>query len=265
MRGRLSISRFAALTGLSAKTLRYYDAIGLLRPDTVDETTSYRTYGVAQIGSAVCIRRWRELGLPIGEIRQLLQHPEHAQEIFLRHARRLSAEIEDRQQALLHLHHFLQEAPMNYRIEHLPARQILSIRTRLQPPHYEVIPEALRELMLYAKAQGYPVDAPSFFVHDNDDQGEGGSLVEICLPVAGEVAPRGRIEVRTFAGGRALIGRFVGPYDKTGSAYSAVVEEALRRGLSITGVTAEFYIKSVPDTPNPEAYETDIAFFLEEG
>lgn len=154
---------------------------------------------------------------------------------------------------------------MNYRIEHLPARQILSIRTRLQPPHYEVIPEALRELMLYAKAQGYPVDAPSFFVHDNDDQGEGGSLVEIGLPVAGEVAPQGRIEVRTFAWGRALIGRFVGPYDKTGAAYSAVVEEALRRGLSITGVTAEFYVKSVPDTPNPEAYETDIAFFLEEG
>ncbi|MPY67516.1 MerR family transcriptional regulator [Deinococcus sp. SDU3-2] len=263
MRGRLSISRFAALTGLSTKTLRYYDAVNLLRPQHVDPLTSYRFYGVSQIDPAVRIRRWRELGLPIDEIRRLLDHPEQAKEVFHHHARRLSAEIEDRQQALLHLRHFLQEAPMNYRTELLPARQTLSIRTRLQPPHYEVIPEALRELMLYARAQGYQVDAPSFFVHDNDDQGEG-SLVEICLPIAGEVKPQGRIEVRTFEGGKAFLGRFVGPYDQTGAAYSAVVEEALRRGLSITGVTAEFYVKSVPDTPNPEAYETDIAFFLEE-
>ncbi|MEF2276984.1 MerR family transcriptional regulator [Deinococcus sp. YIM 134068] len=264
MRGRLIISRFAVLTGLPTKTLRYYDEIGLLCPEYVDESTSYRYYGVAQIDRAVRIRRWRELGLPIEDIRLILDHPDRAREVLLRHEEWLSAEIEHRHRALLHLRAFLQEAPMDYRIEHLPARQTLSIRTRLRPPHYEVIPEALRELMLYAKARGYPSDAPSFFVHDNDDQGEG-SLAEVCLPVVGKADPQGRIEVRTFEGGRAFVGRFVGPYDKTGAAYSAVVEEALRRGLSITGVTAEFYVKSVPDTPNPQAYETDIAFFLEEG
>ncbi|WP_216328649.1 MerR family transcriptional regulator [Deinococcus aestuarii] len=264
MRGRLIISRFAVLTGLSPKTLRYYDEIGLLCPESVDESTGYRSYGVAQIERAVRIRRWRELGLPIDDIRLILDRPDHAREVLLRHEQRLSAEIDDRQRSLLHLRTLLQEAPMDYRVEHLPARQTLSIRTRLQPPHYEVIPEALRELTMYMKARGYQSDAPSFFVHDNDDRGEG-SLVEVCLPVAGRAEPHGRIEVRTFGGGRAFVGRFVGPYDQTGAAYSAVVEEALRRGLSITGVTAEFYVKSVPDTPNPEAYETDIAFFLEEG
>lgn len=150
---------------------------------------------------------------------------------------------------------------MNYRTEHLPARQILSIRTRLLPPHYEVIPDALREVTMYAKARGYHLERPSFFVHDNHDTGEG-SLVEVCVPVAGAVEGNGRIEVRTFGGGAAFIGRFVGACDKTGAAYAVVVEEAMRRDLRITGVTAEFYVKSVPDTPNPEAYETDIAFFL---
>lgn len=152
---------------------------------------------------------------------------------------------------------------MNYRIEQLPTRQTLSIRTRLQPPHYEVIPDALQEVMMYAKARGYQIERPSFFVHDNHDTGEG-SLVEVCVSVAGAVEGEGRIEVRTFEGGHAFIGRFVGPYDQTGAAYAVVVEEALRRDLRITGVTAEFYVKSVPDTPNPEEYETDIAFFLEE-
>lgn len=262
MRGRLIISRFAVLTGLSPKTLRYYDEIDLLCPADVDDLNSYRYYSVTQIDLAVRIRRWRELGLPLDEIRYLIDHPDGGKDVFSRHEKRLSADIEERQRSLSIVRTYLQEEPMNYRIEQLPARQALSIRTRLQPPTYEVIPEAMGELMMHAKARGYRIDPPSFFVHDNDDQGEG-SLVEVCLPVLGNVEGNGRIEVRTFEGGRAFIGRFVGPYDKTGAAYSAVVEEALRRELRITGVTAEFYVKSVPDTPDPEAYETDIAFFLE--
>jgi len=262
MRGRLIISRFAVLTGLSPKTLRYYDEIDLLCPAEVDDLTSYRYYSVAQINRAVRIRRWRELGLPLDEIRMLLHQPDRQAEVLVRHEKRLSAEIEDRQSSLLTLRTYLKEEPMKYRTEHLPARQTLSIRTRLQPPHYEVIPDALQEVTMYAKARGYQMQRPSFFVHDNHDTGEG-SLVEVCVPVIGSVEGDGRIEVRTFEGGMAFIGRFVGPYDKTGTAYAVVVDEAVRRDLRITGVTAEFYVKSVPDTPNPEAYETDIAFFLE--
>lgn len=263
MRGRLLISRFAALTGLPSKTLRYYDDLGLLCPAEVDDLTSYRYYSVAQINRAVRIRRWRELGLPLDEIRTLLDQPDRQVEVLTRHGQRLRAEIEDRQRSLSTVRTYLKEDPMKYRTEHLPARQTLSIRTRLQPPHYEVIPEALQEVTMYAKARGYPMERPSFFVHDNHDTGEG-SLVEVCVPVAGPVEGEGRIEVRTFEGGPAFIGRFVGPYDQTGAAYAVVVQEALQRDLRITGVTAEFYVKSVPDTPNPEAYETDIAFFLEE-
>lgn len=261
MRGRLIISRFALLSGLSPKTLRYYDEIGLLCPEATDEATGYRFYSSGQLYLAVQVRRWRELGLPLEQIRQMIDHPDRAKEVLLRHEQRLRAEIEQRQQSLRHLHRVLQEDPMNYRIEDLAPRQALTIRTRFQPPHYEVIPEALQELMHYMKARGYTSNAPSFFVHHNDDH-EAGSLLEVCLPVVEDAEPQGRIEVSTFPGGHAFVGRFVGPYNRTGAAYPVVVEEALRRGLSITGVTAEFYVKSVPHTPDPEAYETDIAFFL---
>lgn len=262
MRSRLIISRFAVLTGLSAKTLRYYDDIGLLRPEHVDALTGYRSYGVTQIPLAVRIRHWREMGLPLDEIRTLIEHPDRARDVLLRHEERLDAEIERRRHALSHVRRILEEPSMEYRIEHLPPRATLTIRTRLVPPQYDVIPEALRDLVTYRKARGYTSDGPSFFVHYNDDAGEG-SVVDVCLPITGFAEPHGRIEVRTFEGGRAFIGRFVGGYDRTGAAYSVVVEEALRRGLRITGVTAEFYVKSVPHTPNPDEYETDIAFFLD--
>ena len=35
---------FADLTGVSVRTLHYYDEIGLLRPGHVDEQTGYRYY-----------------------------------------------------------------------------------------------------------------------------------------------------------------------------------------------------------------------------
>lgn len=151
---------------------------------------------------------------------------------------------------------------MDYRLDHLPAQQVLSIRETLMPPHYEVIPQALQELMAYKKAQGYEVSAPSFFVHHAGGEGEA-SVVDVCLPVAGQVKGAGRIEVQNLEAQPAFIGRFVGPYDKTGAAYAVIAEEALRRGLRLTGSTAEIYVKSVPHTPDPNAYETDIAFFLE--
>jgi len=72
MQGRLIISRFAFLTGLSPKTLRYYDEIGLLQPHWVEEISGYRYYSVAQINLGVRIRQWRQMNLPLEDIRQLI-------------------------------------------------------------------------------------------------------------------------------------------------------------------------------------------------
>ncbi|WP_245808180.1 MerR family transcriptional regulator [Deinococcus hopiensis] len=201
------------------------------------------------------------MDLPLEDIRQMIQSPAHANEVLREHEQRFREEIASRERALLHLRTSLQETVMEYRLEHLPTLQTLSVRTVLQPPHYEVIPKALQERMVYKKVRGYALTAPSFFIHHSEVEGEKG-VVEVCLPVTGTVEPQGRIGVRTFEGRPAFIGQVVGPYDETGEAYTAVVEEALRRGLNITGSTAEIYVKRVPDTPDPQAYETDIAFFL---
>ncbi|MFC3835509.1 MULTISPECIES: MerR family transcriptional regulator [Deinococcus] len=261
MEGRLLISQFALLTGLTPKTLRYYDDIGLLTPRWVDGATGYRQYGIEQVGVGIRIRHWRHIGLPLRDIQRLIHSPGHATEVLSRHEARLHAEITARQDALQSLSTLLKENTMEYRVDHLPTQQVLRIRETLRPPHYEVIPQALQELMTYIRAMGYPVSAPSFFVHHAGGQVES-STVDICVPVAGDVQPSGRIEVQRFEGSPAFIGRFVGSYEKTGAAYTVIAEEAIRRGLPLTGTTAEIYVKSVPHTPDPNAYETDIAFML---
>ena len=40
----MQIKEFAALAGVSVRTLHYYDEIGLLKPADVDEATGYRFY-----------------------------------------------------------------------------------------------------------------------------------------------------------------------------------------------------------------------------
>jgi len=41
---KMQIKEFAVLTGVSVRTLHYYDEIGLLAPARVDEDTGYRFY-----------------------------------------------------------------------------------------------------------------------------------------------------------------------------------------------------------------------------
>lgn len=45
-----SIGEFARLGGVSVRTLRHYDEIGLLRPAQVDPVTGYRGYLASQLG-----------------------------------------------------------------------------------------------------------------------------------------------------------------------------------------------------------------------
>ncbi len=68
-----SIGEFARLGGVSARTLRHYDEIGLLRPATVDPGSGYRGYTAAQLGELNRIMALKELGLPLTQVRRLLE------------------------------------------------------------------------------------------------------------------------------------------------------------------------------------------------
>ena len=75
----MSISEFARRSRLSPKALRLYDEMGLLPPVRVDAVSGYRFYGTDQIGPARLIAALRQLGLPLVEIKAVLDlEPEMA-------------------------------------------------------------------------------------------------------------------------------------------------------------------------------------------
>src|SRR5258708_5041551 len=67
-----SIGEFARLGGVSVRTLRHYDELGLLRPATVDPDTGYRGYSAARLGQISRIIALKELGLSLARVRRLL-------------------------------------------------------------------------------------------------------------------------------------------------------------------------------------------------
>lgn len=65
------ISEAAKLSGLPAKTIRYYHDIKLVSPNGV-AVNGYRDYGKIELSKLVFIRKAREFGFSIEECRELL-------------------------------------------------------------------------------------------------------------------------------------------------------------------------------------------------
>lgn len=63
------IGDFSKKTGLSIRTLRYYDDIGLFKPIEVDLFTNYRYYSDGQLEDLKIINDLKDCGFSLDEIR----------------------------------------------------------------------------------------------------------------------------------------------------------------------------------------------------
>ena len=70
-----SISQVAKLTGVSIRTLQYYDEIGLLKPSKLT-AAGYRMYDDNTLQILQQILFFKELGFPLKEIKEILEKPD---------------------------------------------------------------------------------------------------------------------------------------------------------------------------------------------
>lgn len=93
------IGRLAEASGVNVETIRYYERIGLL-PRASRSSGGRRLYGEEAVRSLRFIRRGRELGFGLGEIRSLLAMSGRARcadiyELTARHLEAVRAKIAD--------------------------------------------------------------------------------------------------------------------------------------------------------------------------
>lgn len=68
---RLQIGRLAQIVGLSLRTIRYYEEIGLITPSS-RTPGGFRLYDPANIDRLLLIKRMKPLGYPLEEMSRLL-------------------------------------------------------------------------------------------------------------------------------------------------------------------------------------------------
>lgn len=147
------IGEFADLSGVSAKTLRFYDEIGLLRPASVDPRTGYRLYVPQQLEKLATILALKDIGVSLADVRNLIKHPESesTQRETLRQLKKtLEESIQTAQQSLRWLNATLDDLGGTKRqipvvVKRRPAVLIASIRSKVN--HYSEIERFEKQLL----------------------------------------------------------------------------------------------------------------------
>lgn len=98
---KMYIKEFAKLTGVSVRTLHYYDEIGLLNPSFVDEQNGYRSYDERSLERMQEILFYRELDFSLKSIAEILSSPNYNKSKALTEQKRLLTLKKERLERLI--------------------------------------------------------------------------------------------------------------------------------------------------------------------
>lgn len=99
----IKIKAFAELTGVSVRTLQYYDEINLLKPEYLD-AHGHRFYGAASFSTIFIVLSLKKMGMHLREIQQYLQDNRFDLRVYIdAEKRRVEAELTELQLRLIRL------------------------------------------------------------------------------------------------------------------------------------------------------------------
>lgn len=260
----LKIGEFARLCQVSVKTLRHYDALGLLQPFHIDPDTGYRLYDVDQLADMLRILALKDCGFALEEIEQIRgSRDTHAIEVLLR----------ERVEAQQHL-----VAAEQARLQRLLARVDLSSPSSPHPP-YDVVLKCTEPLTLVGVRQCIASrDAIETLVQDTLRRFErqalsfSGPTVHIYFsvedeqldlfvgaPVIALPATLSSLCAERFSGGECVacvLHR--GDYATISRAYLALHRWLATSGYSLAGPCREIYHRSALHTADSVSFLTEI-------
>lgn len=194
----LKIGEFAKLSRLSVKTLRYYDKIGLLRPNGVDESNGYRYYTEAQLLTVKRIAAFKEQGFKLEQIIPFLEEgltPDRAVTRLLDKQEELRRLIEESEQQLEAIGEKLRRAAKAADVHETerpiavrPVEPVLAASIRETVPLSRLC-LLLDEVSRYVRGHGEP-EPTTLIVLKHSRQAEGEPVdLEVAVPVAKPTMP----------------------------------------------------------------------------
>lgn len=82
-----TVKKLANLAGVSTRTLRYYDEIGILKPARIS-SCGYRIYGQKEVNRLQQILFYREMDVSLEDIKRILDSPSFDEVVALKEHRK---------------------------------------------------------------------------------------------------------------------------------------------------------------------------------
>ena len=260
----LTIGEFSKICMVSAKTLRYYDQIGLLKPGYVSRESGYRYYEAAQLKDMLLITRLKRYGFSLPEIAAamaardsdaLAARMRAKREIFL-------GEIRSQQRILFQMEQDIQKIERhedimqtNYAVHivQMQPKTIFSVRRIMGLRDFG---DAFGALAASLEKSGLRPVGPFLSIYHDEEFNPERSDIEVAAEVRAEAGGG----VRVFDPGLCCFAEHTGPYDDFSPCYAALMEWIDHEGYTLSGPPFEVYVKGCESGLQPAEYVTEIYF-----
>lgn len=203
------IGAFAKLGGVTVKTLRHYDELGLLKPARVDAESGYRYYTADQLLTLRRITGFKEQGLTLEEMRPLLigpASPMDAERTLLEKRKELERQIEEAQRQITEVDERLGRIARDAMAAKEGTFLLRKVEPVLVASIRETLPRSqlcllLDELKRYVGSHGEEPDSGLTIIwHSRADCGEELSDIEVAISISKSIQSSGRVMIYQLPG-----------------------------------------------------------------
>jgi len=262
---RLTIGAFSRLTHLSIKTLRYYHEVGLLEPAVVDPDSGYRYYRPGQAQSAQLVRRFRDLGLPVADVKAVLAAPDLTSRdaILAGHLDRMRDQLRQTEAAVESLRRMLEDGSTPIAIEERVLDGGAAISVAAHVLRKDVAAwwlDALAGLRAAALAAGLEQNGPVGGIYDDELFTREAGHARVYLPVRDAPTLDGTGVRWELPAARYAVALHVGPHSDVDRSYAALGTYAAANGRDGAGPVRERYLTGPFDTADQSQWRTEVCW-----
>jgi effector-binding domain-containing protein len=264
------IGDFSRLNRISVKALRYYEDIGLLKPVKVDEFSGYRYYSAEQLPRLNQIAAFKELGLSLEEISEILNNSLttlQIKDLFILKRAELRLKVSQEQDRLKRVEKLLEQIEMegimsNYQVvvKKVQPQIVASMRGIL--PTYADVGQFYGEIFKHlGKKFIFKPAGPTILICYDGEYKEKDVDVEVVVPIKKLVSSSENVKVYELPGLEETASTiYKGSYESIGEAYSTLMTWIQNNGYTVDGPDREIYLASPYDTKDPSQYVTEVQF-----
>lgn len=263
---RLSIGDFSRMTHLSIKALRHYHEVGLLEPAEIDSQSGYRYYASGQVATAQVIRRFRDLDMPVEEIKWVLSAPDPSSrnEVIVKHLERMQGQLEKTEATVASLRSLLDPASSMLAVEYrtVPDTPALAVSERVTAAAaldwwnsaFDDLDATVSRLGLQPAGPGGALFPGEFYEVEEAD------LVAF-VPLS-EPVPEGSARSAPYIvpAAELAVALHTGPFGEIDRTYGALGLHVAERSIGVSGPIREHYLVTGRDTPDEARHRIEVAW-----